>query len=940
MDMNSITIALAVLSAFLLVQVKAQEDEETVTITNFEGFGDLTNVISTDKTKANLSCETGDMIVKLQFSQPFRGVIYADRDRNSACKTYGDGSTFYVFSIPLQGCGTKERLTSDYRMFVNDIIVRFHPALELEGDEVKTILCRYPPPVAPLPPVVVPPPLPAELPAVVEAGPRRLSEVELMLIICAILFLGLLLLGVGLAYYCLKKRNIKIVKRRTLSSGPPSQITKLSGSTLGPLSIPFDGIRIPRATAHSTSGSEAALLTSAGEHSDTITSDYPSESPSSMHSDVEEVESRSVKMSSSQMMQRSFENQAFSLHEEQMQSSSYTTRRREQEQLVAGVSTANKAVTDYQEQENMRQQEEFRRVHAMVTQTDGMPPAPKYAAEPPVYARIRKRQMEQHARDESRTVIESTEEYTHQYPPPQPLQPVVGSIPDNNLQSISEFSEAAATRSYAAQMKRHPPRIQEATQIHETKAMSDYAQEMHMNYPQKYVPEYRHEARSARSISEIEQPPPVMAAHEGAVSTKASTSRHLIDDKYITTLMETQTSEDLTHTTRDITETHIKEVPPPTWDVTIRTYPPLQSDNTADESSEVETWEKYSVVSDRPRMLFESAEDTLTTMEVQATEPPQPPPNWDVLIRVLAPPPQGDNDDLRSLLSEDDRDKWKAILTTDSTLRTLLTEAKTSEEYENIRRDERYERLFDSPKWDVIIRILAIPPDTHYDSPDTSSVGDTASYTSERPAVRYRRKSDFDARSRRSSLPPLYENGSPDPMSGLSYRSHRSSHSSVDNRSLVTDDEMQYGRYERESLYSEDSNVLRGATSSDADDPPPHHRRYHRPSLMRSTSEVLHGLETIEKDSLDGRSDDGEFGIPRRPDGTVLFERYPTTSPEQSPPASPPTDIRTGHHRNLERSATGVTVRSQTLSSSHTDREEIHSLAETDISDHWMRSGF
>jgi hypothetical protein len=38
-------------------------------------------------------------------------------------------------------------------VFINNIIVRFHAGLELDGDEVKTIICRYPPPVAPPPAV-------------------------------------------------------------------------------------------------------------------------------------------------------------------------------------------------------------------------------------------------------------------------------------------------------------------------------------------------------------------------------------------------------------------------------------------------------------------------------------------------------------------------------------------------------------------------------------------------------------------------------------------------------------------------------------------------------------------------------------------------------------------------------------------------------------------
>ncbi|RWS27719.1 hypothetical protein B4U80_09496 [Leptotrombidium deliense] len=196
------------------------------------------------------------MIVKINFNAPFRGVAYANYDRSSHCKFYGDGSTYYEMIIPLKGCGTKQEAP---RLFLNNIIFRFHRTLELEEDEIKTIICRYPPPLAPPPVDPVPPILEPTSPTPIIL-PTKLSEIELLLIICGLLFLTLLLLGIGIAYYCLKRRNIKIVRKKKLSTGPPSEITKLSQSTV------FDQIRIPRATAHST------------ESSETIPSDYPSES--------------------------------------------------------------------------------------------------------------------------------------------------------------------------------------------------------------------------------------------------------------------------------------------------------------------------------------------------------------------------------------------------------------------------------------------------------------------------------------------------------------------------------------------------------------------------------------------------------------------------------------------------------------------------------------
>ncbi|CAB3371738.1 Hypothetical predicted protein [Cloeon dipterum] len=94
-----------------------------------------------------------------------------------------------------------------------------------------------------------------------------------------------------------------------------------------------------------------------------------------------------------------------------------------------------------------------------------------------------------------------------------------------------------------------------------------------------------------------------------------------------------------------------------------------------------------------------------------------------------------------SVLTDADREKWRQIITTESTLRTLLTEATVREDYERIRHDQRYERLFEPQKWDVIIRVLA-PPEEDDEN---------------RPRFRKGSAASWDNRSRRSSLPTLYE---------------------------------------------------------------------------------------------------------------------------------------------------------------------------------------
>lgn len=49
-------------------------------------------------------------------------------------------------------------LKEPQRVFTNNIVVRFHPGLEMDGDEIITIVCRYPPPIAPLPGPALPAP--------------------------------------------------------------------------------------------------------------------------------------------------------------------------------------------------------------------------------------------------------------------------------------------------------------------------------------------------------------------------------------------------------------------------------------------------------------------------------------------------------------------------------------------------------------------------------------------------------------------------------------------------------------------------------------------------------------------------------------------------------------------------------------------------------------
>jgi len=75
-------------------------------------------------------------------------------------------------------------------------------------------------------------------------------------------------------------------------------------------------------------------------------------------------------------------------------------------------------------------------------------------------------------------------------------------------------------------------------------------------------------------------------------------------------------------------------------------------------------------------------------------------------MELIAGPVIESAETFNSQLTMTDKMKWRQIITTESTLRTLLTEAVVKEDFEQIRSDQRYVKLFDPPKWDVIIRIL------------------------------------------------------------------------------------------------------------------------------------------------------------------------------------------------------------------------------------------
>lgn len=956
--------------------------------------------IYTNRTNTTLNCASGSMLVDVEFNEPFFGIIYPNGSRNSACRVQGNGKTKYHLDLPLKGCGTNR---VERRVFVNNIIVRFHPGLELEGDEVKTIICRYPSPEVIPPPA---PPVPIIAPPVIPAVPQRVGEVEILLIICAILFLALLLVGMACSYTCLKKRNIKLVRRRPMSLGAPSDITKVSGSLL------FDGVKIPRAHATSTSDSDTALVS----QPDTLPSDYPSDPPSS-GSEVEEldiIERRSSEASArlQEETMQAFSNQAFIMEEDRLSSVYSDAMLQSDAEMITAAQVIKPPMPSFM---------------VRVKRAPTPPRTPPKTPEPdyPV--------MLAHAQSLT-TILERDESFRAEsipgsehallvseaedlIPPPHIIPPPEYALVQRRIQEIpapppppSEYSSVARSVSEhdLEVAVRPPPPIRrdirlienvknittETTDIKETVERTG-RRYMVRRPPSEPESEYPSEAAEPTEI--IEELP--------VVPRQPEITSHIVDDRHVSTITETHTTEDIERHRRFIKQYHVKPkaLPPPKWNVAIRHYPgPKYADEV--ESSGPE-WEGYSEPgSDVFRQhLYQADEDHLSQIEVETLEHPHP-PNWNVLLRVLEPPPT--EEAVQYVLTKEDREKWRQIICTESTLRTMLTHAIVREDYERIRHDQRYEKLFEPKKWDVIIRILS-PPDIHHDRIDSSSEAPSASDTESLPSRdgRRYRKNESAPSGRRPSLPPLYEYDSegnpvivrrPGPPSARSRRSSKSSiHSGIDVRS-VTETEVNFARADTWSEASGPSMASGARSIADRSQPETtytvpvlHDDEYPDTdfddrmssrtgrSLARSASEFTedwrHHEPSDRYSHVSASSGDSKRRQLER-STSEFFEEPPhfsdvMTSPDHSPEGSPRAVARFQHHEYRDyhghdysnqqcgRHYTtddvvrgGYILHTETSSrhhqqrridhrsdrSTHSGREEMYSVAETEVSG-WAR---
>lgn len=529
----------------------------------------------------------------------------------------------------------------------------------------------------------------------------------------------------------------------------------------------FEGLKIPRAhaplaAAGSSSGSEGLL------GSDNLPSDYPSES----HSEIEDMDARSLPVSSA----GSFENKGF-----QDSSSFYSEGYgHTQEQNIQNATAAASVVPRLPIA--VKDQPKFD-VQVRVKRAPPSPPSLISDSESSIARTERNLSTILEQREESVRSLDSPlpverTQFTYVpelHPPPKHIQPA----PTFNriLRRQQEIQESQWDE---------PPRVAPArsiaslnTEMTDTHSVTEMIDDSHHKLVAPAPPPPPPIIPKQQYIIDMEQhdslEPPIAAIHKPEITS------HVVDDVFLRTITEKRTIEDIERHKRLITEYHTipKPIEAQKWDVTIKNYPV--------ELPEPPEWENFSDISSAsgltltpklerspmslpPKSTIDDNKLPLNSPELVGLIGSQPPrhvastmippresyvstynipvenpevPNWNVLIRILEPTEHEEGpvietaETFNAQLTHADKMKWRQIITTESSLRTLLTEAVVREDFERIRRDQRYEKLFEPPKWDVIIRIL-----TPIDKPNKT---------------RFRKKNEWDNRSRRSSLPTLYE---------------------------------------------------------------------------------------------------------------------------------------------------------------------------------------
>ena len=351
------------------------------------------------------------------------------------------------------------------------------------------------------------------------------------------------------------------------------------------------------------------------------------------------------------------------------------------------------------------------------------------------------------------------------------------------------------------------------------------------------------------------------------------------------------------------------------WDVSIRNY-------SVQPTREIS--ENYSTEVDQTQMIDEThiksksdfdtksetvkhskREDTLRESTRLAER------KFNVFFEVLDNPPkvEGVNE-----ITKEDKNRWQTVIATDDIFRSLITESTTVEEYTRISRDIRYQSLFKPKTWEVIIRILTHPSVVKYTSVQTQTQSTHKS--------KFRNKKYAQAS---SHLKSAYTTDS------ATEAGQQMLLFSSDQTRQVKQEDAKFSRSEA-GLWSQAQRSERINYQSSKEVPFKPSRRQHYVERSANISEFVFPQSSgtiFQPSSSDHHSTQTQL---------ISSSHQPHTSPHFHQGSF-------GYVRGAsiyERAATSEVFMTGTGSRTHDrastvgDREEIKSVTETDVYDHWL----
>lgn len=92
--------------------------------------------------RVQMECKRDKTVIKLNFTQPFNGILGAGKLETSECKVLGNGTKLYELQVQHNSTNCDTQWDNGNNSIFNTLFIRFHNSLETGSDIAKNVVCR------------------------------------------------------------------------------------------------------------------------------------------------------------------------------------------------------------------------------------------------------------------------------------------------------------------------------------------------------------------------------------------------------------------------------------------------------------------------------------------------------------------------------------------------------------------------------------------------------------------------------------------------------------------------------------------------------------------------------------------------------------------------------------------------------------------------------